>query len=261
VAWSTGAGWGLVLTYSAYMDKKSNILQTSVITVIGNGLAAILAAIAIISTVFALSPSTHEALAKLGEGNLGLTFIVLPSLFQKIPAGFIIAPAFFLALFLAAISSMISLFEMLTKIFIDYGMNRKKATLTVASLTALFGIPSALYLGFFENQDWVWGLGLLFGGLFFSIFIIKWGISNFIKETGLKASYSKRLFTFIFRILIPAQFVLMMGFWFYKTIAGNPDWWKPFLSYSIGTCLLQWAAAFLIFAMLNKKLTVPKDEG
>ena len=56
-AWSTGAGAGLILTYSAYARRKQNVVFSSVITGLGNNSASLLAAIAVIPTVFALLPS------------------------------------------------------------------------------------------------------------------------------------------------------------------------------------------------------------
>ena len=51
-AWSTGAGWGLILTYAVYSHKKENPVLTSTTLGFGNNLASLLAAVAVIPTVF-----------------------------------------------------------------------------------------------------------------------------------------------------------------------------------------------------------------
>ncbi len=175
-AWSTGAGWGLILTYSTYVRQKEDVLVNSLFTGIGNNLASILAGLAVIPTVFALSATSEQALTALKAGNQGLTFIYIPQLFQKMPGGEYFAAFFFLALFIAALSSLLSMLELAVKLLLDYGIARKKSTAIVFVAGAVFSFPSAWSLGFFNNQDWVWGLGLLLSGFFFLFFTMRTGI-------------------------------------------------------------------------------------
>ena len=110
-AWSTGAGWGLILTYGVYVKKSEKIVSTSIITGIGNNLASLIAAMAIIPAVFALAPLSIDPaslndmggvsglLKQGGPASTGLTFVWMPALFEKMPGGGIFAPLFFIALF------------------------------------------------------------------------------------------------------------------------------------------------------------------
>ncbi len=49
-------------------------------------------------------------------------------------------------------------------------------------IAAIFGLPSALSYSFFQNQDWVWGLGLILSGSFFTFAVWYYGIKKFRKE-------------------------------------------------------------------------------
>src|SRR5690625_7975427 len=51
-AWDTGAAWGLILTYGAYMRKSDNITMSAFQTGVGNNLGSLVAAMSIFSTVF-----------------------------------------------------------------------------------------------------------------------------------------------------------------------------------------------------------------
>ena len=53
-AWDTGAGWGLILTYGAYMHAKHGVVKNAMITGFGNNVVSLLAAITIFGTVFAV---------------------------------------------------------------------------------------------------------------------------------------------------------------------------------------------------------------
>ncbi|MFQ5584566.1 MAG: sodium-dependent transporter, partial [Calditrichia bacterium] len=188
-AWSTGAGWGLVLTYAVYMREKEDVTLNSFITGFGNNSASLLAGLAIIPTIFSLTSSAQEAQSALEAGNQGLSFIVIPQLFDQLPAARLFTSIFFLGLFFAAISSLISMLELSTRTLIDFGIHRKKALPIVASITAVLGIPSAVSMKIFNNQDWVWGLGLIISGAFFTFAVLKTGVNRF-REKYLVAEFN-----------------------------------------------------------------------
>ena len=104
----------------------------------------------------------------------------------------------------------------------DLGFERKLAIKIVAMAGFLFGIPSALYMGFFHNQDWVWGVGLLVSGLFFSLSVIRYGPTRFRRElVNLPGNdmHVGRWFDVMITYVIPIEFLLMIGWWFYQSVA------------------------------------------
>lgn len=259
-AWDTGAGWGLILTYAIYMKKKEDIPVNAALIGFGNNSISLIAGITIFSTVFALS--SVDAMAQVSESgpaNTGLTFIYLPALFKNMSGSLVVnsifASAFFLALSFAAMSSLISLIELTTRTFIDFGFNRKKAIILVGSLGFLFGIPSALDLTFFANQDWVWGVGLIVSGAFIAFAINKYGVDKFRTEIingfGSDAKVGK-WYNFLIRLLIPVQAIILLGWWLISSFSWDPEWWNPFHAENAGTCLFQWGIVLLIFYLFNK---------
>ncbi|MFQ5754056.1 MAG: sodium-dependent transporter, partial [bacterium] len=169
-AWSTGAGWGLILTYAVYLKQNEDIVLNSFITGLGNNSASIFAGLAIFPAVFALAPLlglvAQDVVKITGPGNTGMTFIWIPQLFNQMKFGAFFTAVFFLALSFAALSSLIAMIELATRICMDAGMPRKRAIVVVASTAFVLGIPSAVNMSFFENQDWAWGIGLMLSGFF-----------------------------------------------------------------------------------------------
>jgi NSS family neurotransmitter:Na+ symporter len=259
-AWSNGAGWGLILTYAVYTHKKENPILTSTTLGFGNSLASLLAACAIIPTVFAYFStqnfSQEKVLDVMKSDNQGLTFIWIPKLFSNVPAGSFFLSLFFLALTFAAFSSLISMIELVTRIFMDTGMMRKKAVSLVGILAFLFGLPSAISMGFFNNQDWVWSLGLMFSGLFFTIAVFKYGPRRFRKEVVSlpeKAVKTSRWFDIVVYIFLPLQFFAMIFWWFWQSYSSDPkNWLKINAEFSVGTVLFQLTVAIFIFILLNR---------
>ena len=257
-AWSTGAGWGLVLAYAVYVRRDEDVVVSSVAIGIGNNVASLLAGMAILPTAFALL-STSEALEAMASGNVGLTFIWVPQLFELVPAGRIFLPVFFLALFCAALSSLIAMTELAVRVLLDAGLTRRVAVRIVGLAAAVCGIPSAASLAIFENQDWVWGLGLMISGLFISVAATRYGqlrLRSELINTVPGGLHVGRIYGWVLKYLVPAEFVAMFGWWMYQSVAvyDAAGWWNPLRVYSLGTCLLQWGAALLLLRLFNRRL-------
>ena len=267
-AWSTGAGWGLMLTYGVYSRKKEHPLLTSTTLGFGNNIISLLAAIVVIPTVFSFFAGQNMAQARvlevMAQGNEGLTFKWLPILFSKIPSGSFFLALFFLALCFAAFSSLIAQLELLSRIFIDSGLTRKKAVTIVGIACFTLGLPSAISIGFFNNQDWVWGLGLMVSGAFFIILVLKVGPRKFREEIISTAEHKVKLgrgFDYLVMFILPIQLVAMLLWWFWDSYEADPgNWLKIFSTSSVGTVLFQWAVAITVFILFNriisKKLSI-----
>jgi len=259
-AWSTGAGWGLLLTYAVYSRKKENPILTSATLGFGDYFASLLAAVTIIPTVFSFFSGQNLAQEKVLEvmktDNVGLTFIWIPNLFSKIPSGSFFLALFFLALCFAAFSSLISQLELIARIFMDCGLTRKKAVFIVGISCFALGLPSAISLGFFNNQDWVWGMGLIVSGAFFIFLVLKTGPKKFREEIISTSETRFKLgkgFDFLVKFILPIQLIAMLGWWFWDSYSNDPgNWYKIFSQSTLGTVLFQWTVAIVVFLGFNK---------
>ncbi len=262
-AWSTGAGWGLLLTYAVYTKKTEDISQNCLIVGFGDQTAAILAGIVVIPTVFALSAGPEAIQAALA-GNTGLTFISLAQLFPKMTGGFIVAPIFFLAMVFAAFSSLIAMVEVGARAFMDAGWDRKKATLYTVVGSFVLGIPSAIFPDFLDNQDWVWGVGLLVSGFFVICAMWKYGADKVRTEIINPYADIKMgpWWTFVIKYVSPIVFLFVTGWWIMQSISWYPEtWFKPFEVFNVGTIALQWALLIIVVLLANSFLTKWTKEG
>ena len=131
---------GTMITYGSYLDKKQNLLNSALWIIVIDTLIALLAGIAIFTTVFALGANPAE--------GPGLIFIILPSIFPQLAGGILWSTLFFILLFMAALTSAISILEVVTAYFIDQkGWSRKKATVQ-DGLVKIFLIVAASIVAF-----------------------------------------------------------------------------------------------------------------
>jgi NSS family neurotransmitter:Na+ symporter len=262
-AWDTGAGWGLILTYAIYMKKKEDIALNAAMIGFGNNSISLIAGITIFSTVFSLSSvDAMTQISQSGPANTGLTFIYLPLLFSKISDSTVVniffASTFFLALSFAAMSSLISMIELSTRTFIDFGFKRRNAVVLVGSIGFLFGIPSALNMSIFTNQDWVWGVGLILSGAFIAFAVRKFGVDKLRREIINGEGSDIKLgkwYNAVIGFVVPTLAVILIVWWLYSSVSWDPEWWNPFHAENAGTCLLQWGIVLALFISLNKYIS------
>jgi len=171
------------------------------------------------------------------KGGPGLVFIVLPTIFAKMPGGAFFGAGFFLLLTVAALTSTISLLEVPTAYLVDeHGWKRKKAVFLTAGLAFLLGIPSALSfgssawlsklpllkVGFLDLANIVMGnYSLTIGALFISLFVAyKWGVKAAAAEIELEGNqfYYKSWWSFIIRYICP---VAILGIFIYIILTGD----------------------------------------
>ena len=179
---SLSLGMGAMITYGSYLPAKENLTAATLYVVLFDTLIALLMGMVIFPAVFAMGLEP--------TGGPGLVFSVLPAVFSGMPLGWVVSVIFFTLLAIAALTSAISLLEVVVAYFIDQqGWERKKAVLIMGGVIFALGIPSGLSEGllkdyklfgmtFFENIDNIASNYLLpLGGMLTAIFVgWVWGV-------------------------------------------------------------------------------------
>ncbi|WP_422768008.1 sodium-dependent transporter [Photobacterium leiognathi subsp. mandapamensis] len=138
---SLSLGMGCMLTYGSYLRKKENLVQTTaMVTAMDTGVA-LLAGIAMFPAMFAFSMEP--------SAGPGLVFVVVPQLFAEMGSiGFILALLFFIGLSVAALTSSVSLLEVVVAYLIDEkGFSRVTAVISASIVMALLCILASLSIG------------------------------------------------------------------------------------------------------------------
>lgn len=215
---SLSLGMGTIVTYGSYIDRKNNIINTAVKVTVADTVIAILAGIAIFPAVFAygIEPSSGP----------GLVFMTLPNVFQQMTGGYIFSILFFILLSVAALTSSISILEVVVAYFIEeLKMKRIKATAWAAILISILGVFCSLSMGvwegfkvlklnFFDLLDWTSANILLpLGGVFICLFVGwfmggKKAYHELKKGSGLSKNVF-RIFWFLVRFIAPVAIALV----------------------------------------------------
>lgn len=261
-AWDTGAGWGLILTYAAYMRREHGVVKNAFLTGMGNNTVSLLAAMTIFGTVFAVlgaelsRAQLLEVMRSSGPASTGLTFIWLPQLFARLPLGKGLAVLFFVGLSFAAFTSLIAMVELAVRVLMDWGMARPRALILVGSVGWLLGLPSALNVTVLSNQDFVWGVGLMLSGAFVALAVVRYGPARLRAEVMEGVAWDWRLgrgWDVLMRWLVPLEAMVLLGWWLYQAgVVYTPErWYDPLEPYSLMTCITQWGLALFALYALN----------
>jgi len=153
---SLSLGMGCIITYGSYVNKKENLFKISFMSAFADTGFAILAGLAVVPAVFAFGISPSE--------GPSLVFITLPQVFAQLPFGQIISIAFFFILLIAALTSAISLLEVIVAFCTEeLKWSRKGAVIATFLLIGFFGSLSSLSQGILADVK-------VFGKTFFDFF-------------------------------------------------------------------------------------------
>ncbi len=166
---SLSLGMGAMLTYASYLSPERHLPNESLVIGGADFVIAFVAGLVVFPLIFALGLS-----ADVSESTLGALFITLPKAFSQMGlAGQVVGFLFFAALVVGALTSAISLLEVVTASAMDtLGWTRLRSTLVFGGVITLLGVPPALNINILDWMDKLAGqLFLVAGGLLLSIFV------------------------------------------------------------------------------------------
>ena len=149
---SLSLGMGILITYGSYLDKKNNIVKAGSMVAVADTSVAFIAGLLILPAIFYFNPQVNTA--ELSDSSISLIFVLLPNIFLTLQdsIGYFGASAFasifFLLVFFAAITSLVSIIEVPVAYLIDEKkMPRSRALTLLAIVGGLLVIMSALSFG------------------------------------------------------------------------------------------------------------------
>ena len=260
IFFTLSVGIGVILTYASYLKKTDDVVLSGLTSVSANEFAeVILGSSIVIPVAFAFfGPHEIQNIAKSGAFNL--SFVTMPLIFQKINLGAFFGCIWFLLLFLAGITSSISLAQpSITFLEDEFNISKRKAVLIFAIGSFILCQPAIFFLkhGVVNELDF-WGgtfCLVLFAAIETILFGWVFGIEKAWEEIHHGADMRvPRIYKFIIRYITPLFLFLILGFWLYQEgmptilMKGVSQSDKP---YMLGARLML-IGLFLLLAILVK---------
>ena len=223
IFFSLSIGFGAVCTYASYVRRDKDIALASITANAANEVIEVgVAGMMIVPAAVSLLGVAAAA----GAGTFGLGFNVLPQVFASMPLGQFFGTLFFLLLFLAAITSSLSMIQPATAFLEEFWGLRRVQSVTIV---AFFMTVGAILVTWFTGDNlialdtmdfWFGTLSLyLITGLFLFLFNVVWRSDNALNELGKGALITPpRVMKFIIRWVTPSILLCVFGSWLYKNI-------------------------------------------
>lgn len=203
---SLSLGMGIMITYGSYINRRADIPGSAKLVALTDTAVAFVAGLMILPAIFSFKPDIDPT--QLSDSSISMIFTFLPKIFLALQASLgyfgasIVASVFFLLVFFAAITSIVSIFEVPVAALIDEkGVSRKTALGILGVLLALLAVFCALsfgMVGFFTEftsyagstksffdvvYDVFYDTILPLNGLLICLFVIyRWKKANFNAE-------------------------------------------------------------------------------
>ncbi len=215
---SMSLGIGTIITYGSYARKHDNAFKISISTAVMDLSVALLAGMIIFPAVFSYNIPA--------DAGSELAFVTLPAIFQDMTGGYFFAILFFMLLFIASITSVISLFEVIIAYFCqEFKMKRSIATLITVSSVFVIAVFSAYSLAgnsslkvgekslfdFLDNisASYFMPLGGFFIALYAAWFWSKEENRKELSSSGLHNLWYYRTYRFSIKYVVPIVIVLV----------------------------------------------------
>ena len=219
IFFTLSCGIGVILTYASYLTKQDDVALSGLAAASANEVAEVIlgGSIVIPAAFVFFGPTEIGKIAAASAFDLG--FVTTPLVLQKMAFGNILGFMWFMLLFLAGITSSISLAQPAVAFLEDeFNLSKKKASLILAAVTFAMTQPAIFFLGkgVVDELDF-WGGQLclvIFATIEAILFGWVFGMEKAWTEMHVGSDITiPRVYRFIIKYITPAFLLFILGFW------------------------------------------------
>ncbi|NQZ06125.1 MAG: sodium-dependent transporter [Algicola sp.] len=199
---SLSLGMGILITYGSYLSKKDNIPSSAKFVAITDTFVAFSAGLMILPAIFSIYPDTVGA--ELSGSSITMIFSFLPKIFlaMQVSIGYfgasIVAVIFFLLVFFAAITSLVSIIEVpVASVMDEKGYSRKKSLQVMVIALGVFSVLATMSFGM---VDW---------------------LTNFVEYSGKDQSFFQVIYDVFYDTILPLNGLLVCLFVMFRWKKAN----------------------------------------
>ena len=229
IFFSLSIGFGLILCYSSYLRSKDDVVLTSLSASSTNEFCeVILGGLIVVPTAFLFLGAANAQ-----GSTFGLGFVTIPAIMHFMPGGHFVGTMWFGLLFLAAVTSSLSMLQPAIAFLEDgFGMKRR-ASVTVLGIITAMGASLTMYFSrnalALDHTDFWCNLMMIIAATC-QVLIFGWviGAKRGVAEMNRGADFRvPRFFEIMIRYITPAFLLIVLGMWVYETAPGYINGMSP----------------------------------
>lgn len=262
IFYSLSIAFGIMLAYSSYLPKDSDIVNNAFITGFGNCSFSLLSGIAVFSVLGYMATQQGVEVKEVASAGVGLAFIVFPKAINALPGmNSLFGAVFFLSLLFAGFSSSISIVETVVAAVTDkFSFERKKALNYVVGLGLLVSLIFATGAGLYIldiADHFINNYGIALSGLI-EVILLSWffNLESIREYVNPISDYTVgRWWNFMLKVLTPT----LLGYMTIKNIIGDIKKpyegyaWSAIILYGVGILVITLGLAFIFNKMSEAK--------
>lgn len=228
IFFTLSVGFGIIVNYASYLRRNDDVALSGLTSASTNQFFEVcLGGLITIPAAFIFLGATALAAQ---SSTFGLGFTALPIVFENMPLGRLFGFAWFFMLFLAAITSSLSMLQPAIA-FLEEALGiGRRASVSLLGIITLMGALFVLYfsggLSALDTMDFWVGTFLLFVLATIEVILFSWilGVDKGYKELmrGAEISVPRRLFTFVIKYITPVYLLVIFTAWTWQNIL-RPD--------------------------------------
>lgn len=256
IFFSLSVGFGIILTYSSYLKKKDDVVLSGLTATSTNEFCEVcLGGLITVPAAFIFLGA--EDITNAAGSSLKMGFLTLPAIFERMPIGHFFGFLWFFLLFLAAVTSSISMLQPVIA-FLEEGFNLgRKASVTLLGMITLMGSFFVVFysknLEALDTMDfWV---GQVFIFLLGTITVIYFGWVVGI-EKGFEEAHQgsrmriPRIFGFIIKYVCPTYLIAIFGLFIYHNIVKGYNQPGSYVYAALNSYVTQITLGFIVTLMI-----------
>lgn len=228
IFFSLSVGFGIIITYASYLKRDDDIALSSLTAAAGNGFCEV--ALGGLITLPAAFVFLGYAFVQNPPGTFGMGFVALPNVFNLMPAGAFFGFLFFFLLFLAAVTSSLSMLQPAIALLEEgLGLGRKASVALLGFITAV-GAAFVVYfskgLMALDTIDFWVGTFCIYVLATFQVILFGWilGVDRGFEELNRGAEIRiPRIVKFIIKYVSPVYLLTIFGFWIHSEFIKQPE--------------------------------------
>ncbi|MFX4285442.1 sodium-dependent transporter [Janibacter sp. G349] len=138
IFFSLSVGFGIMITYASYVDRKTDMTGSGAVVGFSNSGFELLAGIGVFAALGFMAQAAGTEVSEVVTNGIGLAFVAFPTIINEAPGGVVIGVLFFVSLLLAGVTSLISIVEVVI------GAVRDKVGISRTAATFAVGVPMAI---------------------------------------------------------------------------------------------------------------------
>lgn len=270
IFFSLSVAFGIMVTYSSYLRRKTDLTGSGLVVAFANSSFEILAGIGVFAALGFMAQAQGTDVAGVASSGIGLAFVAFPTIVSQATGGSIIGVLFFGALVFAGITSLISVLEVVVAALQDkLGWGRVRTTLTVAvplSIVSMALFSTTTALSVLDTADaFVNSFGIMAVALV-AVIVVAWMLHKLpvlVEHLNRRSSFKVG---FVWKMLVGVLVPLVIGYLFITELiakisepySGYPTWFVAIFGWGMVIALV--VAALLLSAVPWSKRSHARDD-